>query len=109
MDLLDLARPDASPALRALLGFLGEQGRFVLSREQVQPILDNGLEPVLKADRVHWMGDDVKNDLRLVDLEGDVWVVSEAGAMPLVPCSASAAEAESALRALWKPAFQLVV
>lgn len=108
MDLLSLARPDASPALRALLGFLGEQGRFILSREQIQPVLDNGAEPVLKCDRVHWMGDDAHNDLRLVDLEGDVWVVSEAGAQPLVPCSASAAEAEKALRDLWKPAFQAV-
>lgn len=103
-----LAR-DVSPALRGLVGYLADHPRFVLTPHSFTGTFDNGKKETIHGKRVHNTGERDEDDTYLADVEGEVFVFSEAGAQPLCACSEPGRVAVDAFRELLGPAAFLVV
>lgn len=100
-----------SPAMRAIVGFAAGHPRLSVTGVRRMTVdLDNGEKLVGDAVALHVSGSTADDDLYLADVEGDVWVMSEA-TPPKVICSSSGAarEAVAAVRAHLGPAALVIV
>lgn len=100
---------DVSPALRGLLGYLADHPRFVLTPHNFTGTFSNGEKRTIRGTRVHNTGELPESDTYLADVDGEVFVFSEAGAQPLCACSAPARAAIDGFRDLLPPGSFVVV
>jgi hypothetical protein len=105
----DRPTDDASPPLRAVLGFLARHRAFRVRSWRFAGRFDNGVEAEIPGWRVDRDGGTDDDMVVLADVEGDLMLFRPTGCQTLCTCGAAASEGLSAFRRAVPASWFLVI